>query len=64
VPGHWLILGAGDFAGGGKTCSDILWRDNISGAVAIWFMDGLQVASTTGVATVGSDWMMQALSAD
>jgi hypothetical protein len=35
----WLIVGTGDFNGDGNT--DIRWRD-ISGNVAIWFMNGAQ----------------------
>jgi hypothetical protein len=48
VPNNWVIAGIGDFNGDGVT--DILWRDNNSGTVAIWFMNGgMQVQSTTNL---------------
>lgn len=56
------IVLSGEFDGDGKT--DIRWHDNTSGTVAIWFMNGLQVASTAVVATVRSDWTIQGLNAD
>ena len=62
VPSNWIIAETGDFNGDGK--SDILWRDNNTGAVAIWFMNGLQVSSSAGVGTVGLDWTIQGLNAD
>ena len=40
--------------------SDIVWRNNSTGANSIWFMNGLTMASsspTTGVAT-GSGWVL------
>jgi WD40 repeat protein len=45
VPLNWQIVGTGDFNGDGKT--DILWRDNNSGNVAIWEMNGTQLATAT-----------------
>jgi hypothetical protein len=48
VPSTWSIAGTGDFDGDGKT--DLLWRDTL-GNTAIWFMSGVQVASTASVAT-------------
>jgi hypothetical protein len=62
VPSNWSVAATGDFDGDGKT--DILWRDTTSGTVAIWFMNGLQVASSAVVATVTTDWTVQGLNAD
>ena len=47
----WHIDGIGDFNNDGK--SDILWRAD-DGSVAIWFMNGTQVASTGIVDTTNS----------
>jgi hypothetical protein len=43
---------------------DILWCDSSTGNVAIWFMNGLQVASTASLASVTSDWHIQGINAD
>ena len=40
---EWRIKGTGDFNNDGKI--DILWRNNINGEVAVWFMDGLNRTS-------------------
>jgi len=37
VPGNWKIVGIGDFNGDGYI--DILWRDQNTGTVAIWFLN-------------------------
>ena len=44
--------------------SDILWRDNNTGATAIWFMNGLQISSTGSPGLVSADWTIQGLNAD
>jgi hypothetical protein len=46
----------GDFNGDGK--SDLLWRDNL-GHTAIWFMNGVTVASTAGVGNIPTAWTLQ-----
>ena len=51
VPTVWSIVGAGDFDGDGKF--DLLWRDT-SGDMAIWFMNGAQIAVGRG------DWQRPA----
>jgi FG-GAP-like repeat len=52
----WTIAGTGDFDGDGK--SDILWRDEIGGTVAIWKMDGTEIASSgfTSVPVASTTW--------
>ena len=42
VPSNWSIVGQRDFNGDGYT--DLLWRDSTTGTVAIWFIQGFQVA--------------------
>jgi glucose/arabinose dehydrogenase len=39
----------------GDTKSDIAWRDT-SGDVAVWLMNGAQVAATAGLGTVANTW--------
>ena len=36
--------------------SDILWREDDTGTVALWEMDGVTVLSNTGVATIPTYW--------
>jgi FG-GAP repeat len=52
-PTTWSIVGTGDFNGDGM--SDILWRDT-SGNVAVWFMNGAQVTSSTFVGNAPITW--------
>jgi hypothetical protein len=52
---------AGDADGDGR--SDLLWRD-ISGNTAIWFMNGLAVASTGGLGNIPAVWTVQSVNAE
>jgi FG-GAP repeat len=52
VPNNWAVYGTGDFNGDGK--GDLLWRDSVTGAVSIWFMDGGNVLATAGFGAVPS----------
>ena len=61
APTSWSIVETGDFNGDGK--SDILWQDT-SGNVAMWFMNGVQVAQSAGVGTVPTVWSIQGANAD
>jgi hypothetical protein len=36
---NWAIVGTGDFNGDGNT--DILWQNNASGALIVWYMNGV-----------------------
>ena len=56
VPSNWSIVLTSDFNGDGK--SDILWRDSTTGVVAIWLLNGLQVAQSGSLGTVPSDWVI------
>jgi hypothetical protein len=56
-----IVAETGDFNRDGR--SDIVWRDTSTGAVAIWFMHGLDY-SPAGVVTVTTDWTFQGLNAD
>jgi hypothetical protein len=41
------------------------WRDNNTGVAAIWFLDGLQIASSASLGTVDLiDWVIQGTSTD
>ena len=42
---NWMIVGTGDFNADGKI--DILWRNNVTGQNAVWFMNGI---TNTGLA--------------
>jgi hypothetical protein len=61
APGpDWHVIGAGDHNGDGM--ADILWRTD-SGALAIWNMDGTQIAAadyirigSSAVGAPGADW--------
>ena len=61
-PTNWVIAGTGDFNADGR--SDILWRDNNSGGVAMWLMSGATVIASLGVGNVPSDWQIQGVNAD
>jgi hypothetical protein len=57
VPGNWLVQGMGDFNGDG--IPDILWRDNTSGTVAIWFLNSsgnVQSTASLGIVPISSTW--------
>jgi hypothetical protein len=56
VPSEWVVAGTGDFNGDGKT--DLLWRHNTAGTVAIWLLNGLQVAQSGGLGSVPNDWFI------
>jgi hypothetical protein len=49
-----VIAGTGDFNGDGK--ADILWRDNSTGTVAVWLLDGLGISGSGSLAVVPSTW--------
>ncbi|VAX15617.1 BNR repeat domain protein [hydrothermal vent metagenome] len=45
--GNWKIKGVEDFNGDGK--ADILWRNKKTGKTSIWFMDGRNMISASGL---------------
>jgi hypothetical protein len=51
---YWVIQGVGDYNGDGS--SDILWRNNNTGQVSMWLMNGLTLSSSTAPATPTADW--------
>jgi hypothetical protein len=53
VDTNWEIVGTGDFNNDGKT--DILWRNKVSGAVAVWNMDGAGGISNIKFVSQGVD---------
>src|SRR2546430_17526404 len=56
VPSDWHVQGVGDFNGDGN--SDFLWRQDGSGQVYVWEMNGQQVQAEGAVAhaPVTNDW--------
>jgi len=61
IPTAWTIFETGDFDGDGK--SDILWRD-ISGNIAMWFMNGTQITSGPIIGQIPTTWTIQGRNAD
>jgi hypothetical protein len=62
VPSNWSIAETGDF--NSDSHSDILWRDSSSGAVVIWFMNGVTISRSTTAGAVGQEWAIQGLNVD
>jgi hypothetical protein len=65
----WSVALTGDFDFDGK--SDILWRKTGSvtpqppaGTTAIWFMNGIAIKSSPGVAVVDLSWVVQSAGAE
>jgi hypothetical protein len=61
VTNDWQVEGIGDFNGDGK--SDVLWRQDGSGQVYVWEMNGQQVQTEGAVqhAPVTNDWHVQSV---
>src|SRR5438034_8960503 len=59
VTSDWHVEGVGDFNGDGN--SDVLWRQDGSGQVYVWEMNGRQVQAEGAVAhaPVTADWHVQ-----
>lgn len=56
MPSTWDVAGVADFSGDG--ISDVMWRQNSTGRVMVWQMDGGAVASTTDVTSGGTAMVM------
>ncbi len=61
MPTTWSAVLTGDYNFDGK--SDILWR-NSSSDVAIWFMNGAQVASIASLGNTPTTWTVQSANAE
>jgi hypothetical protein len=61
MPDDWHVQGVGDFNGDGN--SDVLWRQDGSGQMYIWEMNGRQVQAEGAVAhaPVTSDWHVESV---
>ena len=53
----WQIARVGDLNADGKT--DVIWRNNTNGLVAVWLMNGLTFLSTGFPGGVSTDWQIQ-----
>jgi hypothetical protein len=64
VPSNWNVYGTGNLDhgvdNGGSKPGNILWRDDNSGAVAIWFMSAGKVSSTASLGVVPLSWKIVA----
>jgi hypothetical protein len=57
VPAEWKIAATGDFDGDGK--ADLLWQRPADGALYLWLLDGLGIASSHDLGSVdGRVWTM------
>ncbi len=56
VPLNWDIRGVGDFNGDGK--GDILWRNNATGEIHTWLMNGISLIESglVGPSAISADW--------
>jgi len=53
---NWKIVGIGDFNGNGKP--DLVWQNDATGEIAVWFMDGVTYQShqSFSIPTVNTNW--------
>jgi hypothetical protein len=52
----WDLCGTGDYNGDGKT--DMLWRNNVTGDVALWIMDGTSFQQGFIFSTIPLSWQI------
>jgi hypothetical protein len=62
VATDWAVAQTGDYNGDGR--SDIVWRNNTSGQVVIWLMNGTSVSSGGSAGSAPPDWQIQGMNAD
>ena len=55
-PKLWKLVGTGNFDGIGS--DDILWRNNQSGQIFIWLLNGTQVIGTGSPGHIGQVWQI------
>ena len=55
---NWAVVGTGDLNSDGK--GDMLWRDSNTGTLAVWFMNGTTITSSTALGVAGSNWTILA----
>ena len=50
---NWIVVGAGDLNRDGK--ADIVWQNQATGGLGVWFMNGATVVDQKGLSTFVSD---------
>jgi len=58
VGATWAVAGAADFDGNGSP--DILWHNQTSGALAVWYMSGTTVSGNEFISWVMPPWKIVA----
>ena len=53
----WSLAGVADFTNDGR--ADLLWRNNTTGQVGLWRMNGATVGSGEFIQGIGSNWQIQ-----
>jgi hypothetical protein len=56
---NWNIVGTGDF--NGDRNPDIVWHHNLTGAMAVWFMNGLTRLSDAPLPALPAPWKVMAV---
>jgi len=62
VPSNWSVYGTGNLDGAlapqGSLPGAILWRDSITGTVAVWYLGGTSVSSTVNLGAPPLTWTL------
>ncbi|MBE9030746.1 DUF4347 domain-containing protein [filamentous cyanobacterium LEGE 11480] len=56
INSNWIVAGRGDFNGDQQ--SDILWRDQTTGATKLWFMQGTELLGASYLNAVPLSWQI------
>ena len=53
---EWSLVGLGDLNGDGR--ADLIWRHNVTGMLAVWFMDGSTMLGSAFLGGAGLEWAL------